>query len=159
LVTLYGFLLAFCFVLLFRTAARGARRMLFRYNIGVARVLLVGDTRLTLELVAMLADTAATGYRVVGVVGCKKFPLEHKKHILCFESFTEATDKLGGGFDTIVQTELYAADNHNEEILVYAQEHHLDYRFVPGNSELFVGNIEAELFQSVPVIVVNQTAL
>jgi len=159
LVTLYGFLLAFCFVLLFRTAARGIRRILFRYNVGVARVLLVGDTRLSLELVSILADTAATGYRVVGIVGCQKFPLSHKGHIHCFESFAEATGKLDSGFDTIVQTELYATGNRNEEILVYAQEHHLDYRFVPGNSELFVGNIEAELFQSVPVISVNQTAL
>ena len=161
LVTLYGFLLAFCFVLLFRTAARGMRRLLFRYDIGVARVLLVGDTRLSLELVDMLADTAATGYRVVGMVGCKKFPPAgpHASRIKCFESFASAVDALGSNFDTIVQTELFAADEKNEAILVYAQEHHLDYRFVPGNSELFVGNIEAELFQSVPVITVNQTAL
>lgn len=161
LVTLYGFLLAFFFVLLFRTAARGARRLLFRVDVGVARILLVGDTHLSLELVDILADTAATGYRVVGIVGCKKFPLTGKKsnHILCFESFETAADSLDGKFDTIVQTELYAADQRNEEILVYAQEHHLDYRFVPGNGELFTGNIETELFQSVPVIAVNQTAL
>jgi lipopolysaccharide/colanic/teichoic acid biosynthesis glycosyltransferase len=30
---------------------------------------------------------------------------------------------------------------------------------VPGNSELFVGNIQVDLFQSVPVIAVHQTAL
>lgn len=161
LVTLYGFLLAFCFVLVFRTFARGGRRLLFRYDIGIARVLLVGDTQLSLELIDMLADTAAAGYRVVGLVGCKKYPLAntHDDRIKCFESFAAATATLDGNFDTVVQTELYATDNRNEEILVYAQEHHLDYRFVPGNSELFVGNIEAELFQSVPVITVNQTAL
>jgi len=161
LVTLYGFLLAFFFVLLFRTAARGVRRLLFRVDVGVARVLLVGDTHLSLELVDILADTAATGYRVVGIVGCKKFPLTGKKssRIQCFESFTDAAESLDDKFDTIVQTELYAADQRNEEILVYAQEHHLDYRFVPGNGELFTGNIETELFQSVPVIAVNQTAL
>ena len=46
-----------------------------------------------------------------------------------------------------------------DEIVTYAQEHHIAYRFVPGNSELFVGNIEVDLFQSVPVIAVHQTAL
>ena len=60
---------------------------------------------------------------------------------------------------TIVQTELYAQPDSNDEILTYAQEHHIGYRFVPGNSELFVGNIEVGLFQSVPVIAVHQTAL
>jgi len=58
-----------------------------------------------------------------------------------------------------VQTELYASGSKNDEILVYAQEHHLDYRFVPGNSELFTGKIEAELFHLFPVIAVHQTAL
>lgn len=159
LVTLYGFLLAFCFVLLFRTAARGTRRLLFRYDVGVARVLLVGDTRLTLELIHILADTAATGYRVVGVVGGNQFPLGAYARLPRFDTFDTAVEKLGKTFDTVVQTELYATDTKNEAILVYAQEHHLGYHFVPGNSELFVGNIEAELFQSVPVITVNQTAL
>jgi exopolysaccharide biosynthesis polyprenyl glycosylphosphotransferase len=157
LVTLYGFLLAFCFVLLFRTVARGIRRILFRYGIGTSRVLLVGDTALTLELIDMLADTAATGYKVIGVVGGQKF--KPAGSLPAYETFEAAVAKLGSDFNTVVQTELYAAETKNDYILVYAQEHHLDYHFVPGNSELFVGNIQAELFQSVPVITVNQTAL
>ena len=60
---------------------------------------------------------------------------------------------------TIVQTELYASADDNDRILTYAQENHVAYRFVPGNSELFVGNIEVNLFQAVPVIAVHQTAL
>jgi len=60
---------------------------------------------------------------------------------------------------TIVQTELYADAAQNNEILTYAQEHHIAFRFVPGNSELFVGNIEVDLFQAIPIIAVHQTAL
>lgn len=159
LVTLYGFLLAFCFVLLFRTVARGVRRLLFRYGKGIANVLLVGDTRLTLELIESLANTAVTGYRVIGIVGCATFKPLKAASIPCFEAFDEAIAALGSQLHTIVQTELYAAGPKNSEILVYAQEHHLDYHFVPGNGDLFTSNIEAELFQSVPVITVNQTAL
>lgn len=159
LVTLYGFLLAFCFVLLFRTLARGIRRLLFRYGIGIADVLIVGDTPLTVELVRLLADTAATGYRVAGVVGCAGYRPDDHQHIPCFETFEEAMAHVGDKVQTIIQTELYAAPPKNEEILVYAQEHHLDYSFIPGNGELFNGKIEAELFQSIPVIAVHQTEL
>lgn len=159
LVTLYGFLLAFFFVLLFRTVARGIRRMLFRYGAGISNVLLVGDTRLTLELITLLSNTAVTGYRVVGVVGCAEYHPEESSHVPCFESFETALAKLDDSFDMIVQTELYASDMKNDAILVYAQEHHKDYRFVPGNSKLFAGKIETELFQSIPVIAVHQTAL
>ncbi|HVU60015.1 MAG TPA: sugar transferase [Candidatus Saccharimonadales bacterium] len=159
LVTLYGFLLALCFVLLFRTIARGIRRLLFKYGVGIANVLIVGDTPLTLELIRLLADTAATGYNVAGVVGSDDFRPAKSAHIACFDTFDDAVARLGGELTTIVQTELYASGSRNDHILVYAQEHHLDYRFVPGNSELFVGKIEAELFHSVPVIAVHQTAL
>jgi lipopolysaccharide/colanic/teichoic acid biosynthesis glycosyltransferase len=62
--------------------------------------------------------------------------------------------------DAIIQTELYADESRNQEILEYAQKHHIAYRFVPGNTELFVGNIDVELFRSaIPVINVNETAL
>ena len=52
------------------------------------------------------------------------------------------------------------AGERNNEILEFAQTQHISYRFVPGNSELFVGNIDVELFRaSIPVIAVHQTAL
>jgi len=159
LVLLYGFLLAFCFVLLFRTMARGIRRQLFRYGKGVTNVLLVGDTKLTIELTQMLANTAVTGYRVIGIVGCNEFTPTHEQHIPCFTTFDEAATVAGTQLHTIIQTELYASGPKNTDILVYAQGHHLGYSFVPGNADLFTGNIEAELFQSIPVITVNQTAL
>jgi exopolysaccharide biosynthesis polyprenyl glycosylphosphotransferase len=159
LVTVYGFLLAFIFVILFRTIARGIRRDLFTYGIGINDVLIVGDTRLTHELVNSLSRTAKTGYRVVGIVGGDKHPLDMSLGHRVFPSFDDAMHKIHPRPHTIIQTELYAAAAKNDEILEYAQTHHIDYRFVPGNSELFVGNIDVELFQSIPVIAVNQTAL
>ena len=160
LVTVYGFGLAFVFALLWRTLARGGRRQLFNYGVGINNVLIVGDTAIAHELVSSLADTAASGYRVVGVIGGHKHPHKGKNGFPIFKSFDEALQRLKKGqVHTIVQTELYAAADDNDRILTYAQENHIAYRFVPGNSELFVGNIEVDLFQAVPVIAVHQTAL
>jgi exopolysaccharide biosynthesis polyprenyl glycosylphosphotransferase len=160
LVTLYGFALAFFFVFLFRTIARGIRRELFSYGVGINNVLIVGDTAITHELVHALADTGATGYRVVGIIGGVKHPARSDIGCSVFKDFASARKALRRKQPhTIVQTELYASPVDNDEILTYAQEHHIAYRFVPGNSELFVGNIEVDLFQAVPVIAVHQTAL
>ena len=160
LVTVYGFLLASFFVLLFRTVLRGLRRELFSYGIGINNVLLVGDTNVTHELVGSLSNTSVTGYRVLGVVGGVKHPIHEKFEVAIFDDFGQALDKLRGKqLHTIVQTELYASSEHNDEIVTYAQEHHVAYRFVPGNTELFVGNIQVDLFQAVPVIAIHQTAL
>lgn len=160
LVTVYGFGLAFAFVLIFRTMARGIRRQLFNYGIGINNVLIVGDTAITHELVSSLSDTAATGYRIIGVIGGVKHPHKSAAGFPVFPNFDEARKALKHKpLHTIIQTELYAAGEENDKILTYAQENHIAYRFVPGNGELFVGNIEVDLFQSVPVIAVHQTAL
>ncbi|HVV66997.1 MAG TPA: sugar transferase [Candidatus Saccharimonadales bacterium] len=160
LVTVYGFALAFVFVFVFRTLARGIRRQLFSYGLGINNVLIVGDTNVTRELIEGLSNTSVTGYRVLGVIGGIKHPLHNAERYAIYKSFADAARALRKRqLHTIVQTELYASSEDNNEILTYAQENHVAYRFVPGNSELFVGNIEVDLFQAVPVIAVHQTAL
>jgi exopolysaccharide biosynthesis polyprenyl glycosylphosphotransferase len=158
LVVLYGLLLAFFFVLLFRTIARGVRRELFRYGLGINNVLIIGDTKLAHTLMASLANTAVTGYDVRGLVADKLHPGRPSSSYKHYKTFAEAVGDLQG-IHTIIQTELYADGERNDEILTYAQNNHIAYRFVPGNSELFTGNIDAEVFHSVPVIAVHQTAL
>ena len=159
LVILYGFLLALILVLAFRNLMRLMRRLLFRYGKGINNVLLVGDTKLSRKLINLLTPSEISGYRVMGVVGGVKQPLKASAAYALFANFEQAISKLGPVLDTIIQTELYSDEAKNSQVLTYAQEHHIAYRFVPGNSELFVGNLEAEVFRGVPVIEVHQTAL
>jgi exopolysaccharide biosynthesis polyprenyl glycosylphosphotransferase len=161
LVPIYGFILAFIFLVLFRNVARLIRTELFGFNIGLTRVVLVGTNQVTRELVESLADSRFSGYKVVAVVGDRRQVGD--RPILTYHSFQEFLESSPSGLHGIhgiIQTELYADEPRNAEILTYAQEHHMGYRFVPGNSELFVGNIDVELFRnSLPVIAVHATAL
>ena len=160
LVAIYGLGLALFSVVLFRTIARTVRRTMFGYGIGINNVIIIGDTPVTKELLRSLANMKVTGYRVVGIVGGKKNHLPDFPASRMFDSFSLAIKRLQDEqIHSIIQTELYATPEANNEILTYAQEHHVAYRFVPGNSELFVGNIEVDLFHSIPVIAVHQTAL
>ncbi len=160
LVTAYGFSLVFCFALLFRTIARAVRRELFIFGFGINNVLIVGDTPTSHHLMDSLANTRITGYRVIGVVGGIKHPLADGTEYKQYKSFGSAIAALENqSLHTIIQTELYAATELNDMVLNYAQENHVAYRFVPGNSELFTGKLEVDLFHSVPVIAVHQTAL
>lgn len=161
LVTIYGFGLAFFFVFLFRTLARGIRRELFGYGVGINNTLIVGDTKTTQRLIDALEDTSVSGYKVVGVVGGVKHAFKDETPYKQYRSFATAVGYLRDGRQphTIIQTELYPMAEQNDEILTYAQENHIAYHFVPGNSEMFVGKIEVDLFHSVPLISVHQTAL
>lgn len=161
LVPVYGFSLAFLFLLIFRNTARAVRAKLFSYGYGITNILIVGNTKIAQELVESLADFKVSGYKIVGIVANKSHSSEKYPHLPVFETFEQAVKKLhADDIHAIVQTELFAASERNNEILEFAQANHISYRFVPGNGELFVGNIEVELFRSsVPVIAVHQTAL
>lgn len=161
LVPVYAFILGFLFLAVFRNLARGIRAKLFSYDIGITNLLIVGDTKIAKEIVASLADSKISGYRIIGIVGNKHLVPDEFPHIPVFESFTSAVEKLKvDDIHSIVQTELFSSSEKNNQILEFAQTNHISFRFVPGNSELFVGNIAVELFRSsVPVIAVHQTAL
>ena len=161
LVPVYGFGLAFLFLAVFRNTARFIRSRLFSYGVGITNLLIVGDTKIAAELIGSLADSRISGYRIIGVVANKSHIKDNYPQLKVFEDFNSAVKKLRAeDIHGIVQTELYASGERNNEILEYAQTRHISYRFVPGNSELFVGNIAVELFRSsIPVIAVHQTAL
>ncbi|HEY5806293.1 MAG TPA: sugar transferase, partial [Candidatus Saccharimonadales bacterium] len=159
LIPSYGFAFGFFFLVVFRNIARFVRTQLFLHNAGLTTVLLVGNTNMTRELADWLADSRRSGYKIVGIVGGKRGLGAHH-NVPLYHTFDQYLANRKGELHSIVQTELYADEFKNAKILTFAQENHVSYRFVPGNTELFVGNIEVELFRSsVPVITVHQTAL
>jgi len=159
LVPIYGFGLGFLFLLLFRNLARLIRTELFSFRVGLDHILIVGNTVMTAELIDLLADSRSSGYKIVGVIGTKHALGPHQE-ITAYRSLPEALERIKDPIHTILQTELYADESRNRDILEYAQAHHIAYRFAPGNSELFVGNLDVQLFRgSIPVIAVHQTAL
>lgn len=156
LVPIWGFLMGFGFLVIFRNLLRTVRVTLFRYKLGLTHVVVIGDSDITNEIIESLAHPRS-GYKVVAIIS-----KNHGSHfsIPNFKTFKDFLDTSPKGLHGIIQTHMFTSEAKNAEILTYAQEHHVNYRFIPGNSELFVGNIEVELFRSsLPVIVVRQTAI
>ncbi len=154
LVPVYGLALGFGFLVIFRLFALLLRRALYAYGIGVSNVLIVGDTSKSAEVAEAIANTKSTGQRVLGVVG------REAKGFKNYSNFSVALEKVSEPIHSIIQTELYKDQEKNDAVLRFAQVNHAAYRFVPGNSSLFVGNMEVELFGgSIPMIAVHQTAL
>jgi exopolysaccharide biosynthesis polyprenyl glycosylphosphotransferase len=133
---------------------------MFRFNRGLTNIVIIGSTNVTTELIDSLKDSRKSGYRILGIVSNLKVA-EQFSGLKYFESFDEAIKSINSKrISSIIQTELYKNEDKNREILEFAQTKHIGYRFIPGNDELFVGNINVELFRSsIPVIAVHQTAL
>src|SRR5687768_5298641 len=121
LVPIYGFALGFLFLLIVRNLARFVRVQLFSYNIGLTKVLLVGNAHMTGELVDWLAESRKSGYKIIGVIGQKRTVAGRDVPVYSnFKQFLEQNDKPD--IHGIIQTELYADDAKNSELLSYAQQ-------------------------------------
>jgi exopolysaccharide biosynthesis polyprenyl glycosylphosphotransferase len=161
LIPLLGFGLAFVFLVVFRNLARAIRSLLFSYDIGITNLLIVGNTRMSFELIELIENRRKSGYRILGVVTDKDHATKRFPHLHIYPTFEEATSKIkASNIHSIIQTELYANNDKNNDLIDFSQQNHIAFRFIPGNTEMFVGNIEVELFkQSLPVVAVHQTAL
>jgi exopolysaccharide biosynthesis polyprenyl glycosylphosphotransferase len=153
LVPVYALGLSFLLFVIVRNVLRLIRNISYRFGIGISNVLIVGNTPISGEIARQIGHTSRTGQRVAGIVGANIPGYAH------YPTFSEANTRLKEPLHGIIQTELYTNQSKNNEILRYAQEHHVAYRFIPGNSDLFVGNIDVELFGDTPMIAVHQTAL
>lgn len=159
LVPIYGFGLGFLLLLIFRNLARLIRTELFTFKIGLNNLVIVGNTTMTAELVDLLHNSRQSGYQITGIIGTK-YALGKHQDVPTYKDFHTALEDIKEPVHTIIQTELYADESRNRDLLEYAQANHVAYRFVPGNTELFVGNLDVQLFRgSIPVIAVHQTPL
>lgn len=159
LVAAYALIGSFVLIVLEREVLRLIRSISYRYGRGIRRVLLIGSSDTVIDIAKTLADTRRSGHRVVAVAGPKKFVSEipHALHFSMPESALKQIDELA--ISTIIQTDLYEDPARNQRILGAAQANHIDYSFIPGESEFYSGKNTVDVFLGYPMITVYQTPL
>lgn len=159
LIPAYAFGLSFLMLVLSRELLRGLRGILYQFNVGISRVLIIGDSPATQDIAEGLADTRRSGFAVVAVAGPKRIVPKH----LGIEHYSSLSAALGDirehRIDTIIQTDLYDSDERNQQILGAAQINHIHYSFIPGEPEFYTGKNTANVFLGYPMIHVSQTPL
>jgi len=159
LVAVYALVASFVLLLVEREILRYIRSLLFRYGKGVKRVLIIGSSDATNDIAKSLANTIKSGYVVVAIAGPKKLlPKDLDVH---HYSLVESAlrDININGITTIIQTDLYESPERNQRILNAAQTHHIEYSFIPGETEFYSGKNTVDVFLGYPMITVYQTPL
>jgi len=142
-----------------REILRFAQHQLFRYGRGVSRVLIIGNSAATTDIMESLASTHKSGYQIVAYAGPAKLLPAHlgivhysrvEEAIACIEKHR---------ITTIIQTDLYDSEDRNHKILGAAQLNHIQYNFIPGEPEFYTGKNTVDVFLGYPMITVSQTPL
>lgn len=159
LVPVYGFLLAFTLLAIERNLLWLLRRYLFRFGYGVRGVMIIGGNHATKSLAEIIKHTQTSGYRVTAIVSRKKLDLK-VPDVEIFSSVNEAIDAIPRmTLHTVIQTEMYDSEKTNSKIFEAIRNHHLQYKFIPAQSEFYTGKNNVELLYGFPVIAVHQTPL
>lgn len=159
LVAVYALVGSFILIVFEREIMRLIRTLRYRYGKGIKRVLLVGSSPATRDIAANIADTVRSGYELVAVAGPKTvlpdaFSAHHYPRVEAALKDLELNE-----ITAIIQTDLYEIPEKNQKILSAAQQAHIDYSFIPGESEFYSGKNIVDVFLGYPMITVYQTPL
>lgn len=159
LVAAYSLVGAFVLIVVEREVLRFVRTLSYRYGKGVQRVLLIGTSETISDIAGSLADTSRSGYKIVAIAGPKRLVsgIHYAIHYSTPEAALKNIDTLG--VNAIIQTELYEDNSRNQRILNAAQSLHINYSFIPGESEFYSGKNTVDVFLGYPMITVYQTPL
>ncbi len=159
LVALYVLIGSTLAVILVRELLRDIRTELYRYGRGVSRVLIIGNSAATKDIVENLSSTDKSGYQIIAFAGPKSMVPSHLgiHQYSTIEAALKDIKKLR--ITTIIQTDLYDSDDRNHKILSAAQINHIQYNFIPGEAEFYTGKNTVDVFLGYPMITVSQTPL
>lgn len=160
LVVVYAFIASFLLLVLDREILRYIRTLLFRYGKGISRVLVIGVSDTVADIVQQLSDTKKSGYHISAIAGPKKILPAKSFYDWHYSSVESALKDLKKHhITTIIQTDLYEDSSRNQAILNAAQSLHINYSFIPGESEFYSGKNTIDVFLGYPIISVHQTPL
>lgn len=144
-----------CFVLLIR-------RFLFRYGIGVKRVLIIGTTPASHDIICDIEKHPSKGFRIIGVVttsgqnyiGAKKYKAEIIGDIKNLGPIVVRTNP-----DEIFQTDFSVRTEENLNIIHLCEDKHITFRYIPSLFSLYSRNIDSDTFGKTPIFEVKRSNL
>jgi len=148
LVPIYGLIFSIVFLSFERGTLHLARYLRRRRLIGVTRVVLVGDNKFALRLIDIIRRD--NNYKIQAIVGSSK-SATHK-------TFAGATRNFPP--DLIIQVATHEKPDIDAELLNFAKENYVDFKFVPREISEVPERLELELFMGdVPMMSVQPTSL
>lgn len=159
-VPIYGYILSFVFVAFGRQIVRLVQRYLFNFGIGVHQAVVIGSGPIAQRIVADLSKTQRSGYALIGAVDTAKNASKRLPNLPIYQSFDELVNKIGvRNIDEIIQADSALEPEEVLDMVNFASNHHLTYRFVPNQFGIYATNSVVGTLAGMPVIAIKHTPL
>ena len=158
-VPIYAYGFGLVFVITARIIVRAIQRWLFRFGIGVHYVLLIGSGELAQRIYADLAQPRS-GFEIVGAIDTAHGAARRLPTVQLYGSLAEAESILKTpGIDQILQADSALSQEEIMELVTYATNRQISYRFVPNQFGLYATNATFSNVGGIPVLEIRLTPL
>jgi len=159
LIILYSLVLIIILVTFFRLFILFIQRFLFRFGIGVKRVLIIGTNELSKKIIDDLEKHPQKGFIVLGVIKTnqKTDNISPDKIIGELSNIGSLVAKINP--DEIFQTDPNISNEENLNIIHLCEDKHIIFRFIPSLFALYSKNNSAETFAQIPVFEIRRSRL
>ncbi len=148
-IVLIGWAFAVIYVSLGHAFIRWFQRFLFRYGVGVHKVILVGNSKTTENLLAEFSKNTKGGFSVVKRV--RDFTLETAQELAEFIADRE--------IDEIIQSDPNLSKAETLRLYDFANENHITFKYVADLLEVKVLQTEVTEVIGIPIVEVKRTTL
>lgn len=157
-IPIYGLFLSFFLVVGGRLIVRAIQRWLFRYDIGIHNTILVGSGSIAAKIYTNLRQTNQSGYRIIAVLDSAQVSQTKFKGAKSYKSFAAILEH-NPVIDDIIQADAALDADQVLELVTYASNHHIAYRFVPNQFGLYATNSSVGTLAGEQIIEIKQTPL
>jgi exopolysaccharide biosynthesis polyprenyl glycosylphosphotransferase len=148
-IVLVGWLFAVVYLILGHVFIRWLQRFLFRYGLGVHKVILVGNSKTTEKLIAEFSSNKKAGFEVIKRV--RDFSLETVQELSEFIKDREV--------DEIIQSDPNLTKAETLRLYDFSNENHITFKYVADLLEVKVLRTEVAEIIGIPVVEVKRTTL
>lgn len=160
LVIIYAWVLAIIFVAIARNVVRYVQRYLFRFNIGVRNLILIGDNEISYNIVKFLQNNRNYGYKVIGLVNNKNNINPNENSLRYLGNVNELENILKKfGVDEIIITDPKITDDTILAIMQICEERLITFCQAPNFYEVKTSNIDVLTLAGIPIIEYKRTPL
>src|SRR5680860_784962 len=148
-IVLTGFVLAILYLIIAHSFIRWLQRFLFRYGIGVRKVILVGNSKTTDNLMTEFSSNKKAGYDVIKRV--RDFSLETAQELFQFVKDISV--------DEIIQSDPNLTKVETLRLYDFSNDNHITFRYVADLLEVKVLRTEVSEVVGMPIVEVKRTTL
>ncbi|NTW22038.1 sugar transferase [Candidatus Falkowbacteria bacterium] len=148
-IVLAAWLLAILYIVIARSLIRLIQRVLFSYDIGVHKVVVVGNSKTADILINRFSSQKASGYEVMKRL--RDFSIETSQEL---EEFLKNKE-----IDEIIQADPNLSKAEILRLFDFADEHHLTFKYAADLLDAKVLKTEVDEIAGIPIVEVQRTSL